>query len=214
MSTREQVYQLNSIEDDQKTISTIVEHISKHTAIKQLKDSEWSSIKKQLQLYDIFKEYHSTALFDVYTIEHTYPFKLLIVTTTSILERVTHKTVIIREDVPDHGFVGFVQLKKDYAHTYIRPETISDKLNELLHRVEIDFEINKNFSRKYYVLSSDEEALKSQISPKLLDIIASYDNLEIEIVNRILIVRTRNRISQKSADTIIQVLKEICDGKN
>ncbi len=214
MSSREQFYQLNSIEEDQKILSTIIEQIAKQTPLRLLKDSEKIQIKKQLQLYDSFKEYRTTSLFDAYVIEHSHPFKLLIVTTTSILQRVAYKKVILSENVPDHGFVGFVQLKKNYAHTYLRPETISDKLNELLHRVEIDFEINKKFSKKYYALSSDEKALRSQISPELLNTIANYDDLEIEIINKMLIVRTRNRISQKSADTVIQFLKEICNGIN
>lgn len=212
--SKKHFYQLNSYEEDQKIISNVLNQISKQIDVRLIKESEQSKIRKQLEKFGSFKEYPMVALFDAYSIEHSYPFKLFILTTNSTIDRIVHRNQINRETIVEHEFVGFVQLQKDYPHAFIRPETIADKFNEMINPIEVDFEISKKFSRKYYVLTTDDITLRSQVSPEFLSSIANYDGLEIEILNRMLLVRTRSRISQKSAFKIINFLGRLCDGKN
>ncbi len=212
--SKKHIYQLNSYEEDQEIISNVVEQISKQIGIRLISDPEQSKIRRQLGKFDSFKEYPIVALFDAYLIEHSHSFKLLILTTNSTIDRIVHRNQINRETIVEHEFVGLVQLNKNYAHTYIRPETISDKINEWFNPVEIDFDIDKKFSRKYYVLTSDEQTLRGQVSQQFLNSISNYNGLEIEILNSTLMVRNRNRISQKSAFKIVNFLGRICNGDN
>ncbi len=212
--SKKRIYQLNSYEEDQKLISKVLGEISRQIGITNIKDSDQAKLRKELGMFDSFKEYPLVALFDAYEIQHAYPFNLLILTTNSTIDRIVHRKQINRETIVEHEFVGMGQLQKDYGHVYIRPETIADKINEWVNPIEIDFKTNKKFSQKYYVLASDEPKLREQIASEFLNSISYYGKLEIEILYNRLIVRTRSRISLKSAIKIVNFLGRICNGKN
>lgn len=212
--SKEHVYQLNTYEEDQKILHEVFKEISEHIGIKKIRDSEQPKIGKQLSRYNSFKEYPLVALFDAYAIQHSHPFELLVVTTNSTIDRIVSKHQINRETIVEHEYVGLARLKKNYGHTFIRPETITDKINELFNPVEVDFESAKSFNNKYYVLTDNEQNLRNQITTNFLNTISKYDGLEIEIINKTLILRTRSRISLKSATKVVNCMARISDGKN
>lgn len=110
--------------------------------------------------------------------------------------------------------IGLAELRKDYGRALIRPETIADKIAEVFKHVELDFENDKEFSRKYYVLSNNESKFRMQVTTQFLNCIAKFDNLEIEINGTVLIVRTRKPFSSEIAKSLADFLVEINDGLN
>lgn len=212
--SKEFVYQLNSYKKDQKIISGFLEEIGKQVPIKRHQEVVQSNIRKQLSAFDALKKYPLVVLFDAFSIAHPYPFNLLILTTNSTIDRIVNRNQINRETIVEHEFVGFVALQNDYAHTYIRPETFADKINEWVDPVEVDFEEDKAFSRKYYALTTDEAQFRSQVSPAFLAAIAHYDGLEIEIINNLMLLRTKTRISQESGFKMVNVMARLCNGEN
>lgn len=77
-------------------------------------------------------------------------------------------------------FFGAIKLKKSYPRILIRPETMEDKIAELIQPVEIDFKEHKSFSKNYYVLSNEKENIKSFLINDLLNYLSTTKNLSIE----------------------------------
>lgn len=110
--------------------------------------------------------------------------------------------------------IGIVRLSKDYGRVFIRPETMEDKITELFTRIEVDFEVETQFNRKYFVVTDNEQRLRSQVTPHLLRAIAKQDDLEIEIKSHVLFVRTRHPYTPDTATTLAEFLAEINNGSN
>ncbi|MCT4615499.1 MAG: hypothetical protein N4A49_11560 [Marinifilaceae bacterium] len=80
-------------------------------------------------------------------------------------------------------FVGYLKHSLDLAHTLIRPETFEDKLRELFNREEIDFKEYKKFSRRYYVLSNNENRLRDWLNDEFVGCLQNLDGFSIEFLN-------------------------------
>lgn len=110
--------------------------------------------------------------------------------------------------------IGIVRLTKDYGRVFIRPETIEDKITELFSKVEVDFEDEIMFNRKYYTVADHEERLRTQVTSHFLRTIAKFDDLEIEINGHNLFVRTRHPYAPETATVLAEFLAEINNGSN
>ena len=103
----------------------------------------------------------------------------------------SHKTPQSKHQFSEFELVGIAILKNDYGHTFIQPETIADKINELFDKVELDFECDKIFSSKFYVLSDEEEKFRASCTPGFMKAIRKAGEIHIEILGRTLLVRYR-----------------------
>lgn len=74
----------------------------------------------------------------------------------------------------------------DLGRVFMRPESLSDKISESYHHVEIDFDHSPEFSDKYYVLAEDESRLRAGVTSALLDAIGAIDGLVIEICDGVM----------------------------
>jgi hypothetical protein len=92
---------------------------------------------------------------------------------------------------------GIASLARSYGHVLIRPETTLDKIRELIHHAEIDFEDDKEFSRQFYVLANEEDGARKLLGSGLRQTIAELGlkDFMIEVVDRVMIVG-----DNKSAD--------------
>jgi len=85
---------------------------------------------------------------------------------------------------------GYVNLKKDFGRVLIRRETFTDKVLSIIHPVELEFEDDKAFSRKFYVVANDPDkafaAMNFDFRNVIMDI--KNENMIIEIVNNTLII--------------------------
>jgi hypothetical protein len=88
-------------------------------------------------------------------------------------------------------------LKQDFGRVMIRPETLADKLIELIHPIELDFKEDKAFSDTFYVLINDYqkavEGIDRNFRNAVMDI--RVDDFVIEIVDHTLLVGSRKTIS-------------------
>jgi len=207
-------FQRMTFAEDKQTIADSLIAIASQCSLKKINKKQEKKIQKSFSRFDSFKQYRQVFLFDSFELTKNANKSLLaIVSINSIVESIDEHQ-LNRENLTELEFVGLADLKKDYGRVYIRPETIADKLNELIDPIEIDFAFDKAFSRKYFVLTTDEHKLREQVTSNFLSVIRKYKGLEIEIDRSTLMVRLRKRISVKNARIITEFLTEINNGNN
>ena len=106
---------------------------------------------------------------------------------------------------------GTVLLKKDYGHVFIRTETFLDKIHELINPIELDFEDDKEFSKTFFVLTTDKQKTELQLTPlfrKLMMEIPLKD-IMIEISGNRLITGNKKVIQTDTAVAFTKFLESI-----
>jgi len=92
-------------------------------------------------------------------------------------------------DGDDYQTWVLVYLKNDFDRVLIRRETLADKLIELVHPVELDFEDDKAFSDTFYVLVNDRNkairGMDRNFRNAVMDL--RHDHFIIEILGHTLI---------------------------
>jgi hypothetical protein len=106
-----------------------------------------------------------------------------------------------RAGFTDQQTWALAYLKKDFGRVLIRRETLTDKIIELIHPVELDFEEDKAFSDTFYVLVNDREKAKSAIDRNFRNAVMDirHENFVIEIVEHTLIIGNQESISPEKA---------------
>lgn len=96
----------------------------------------------------------------------------------------------------EHQSWALAYLKKDCGRALIRPETLADKLIELVHPVELDFEGDKAFSDTFYVLVNDRYKAESAMNRDFRNVVMDmrHEDLVIEIIGHTLIIGHRKPI--------------------
>jgi len=96
-------------------------------------------------------------------------------------------------------FWGYYKLKEDYGHILIRTETILDKIHELINPIELDFEDDKTFSQRFFVLTNNKFKAQLRINNTLRDIIKQIPLSEIiiEIKGNDLLVGDKKAITEE-----------------
>jgi hypothetical protein len=64
---------------------------------------------------------------------------------------------VTRYDYYKYQVWAFITLNKDFGQVLIRHETFNDKIVGLLHPCELNFKDDKEFDRKFYVVTNDEQ---------------------------------------------------------
>jgi len=105
--------------------------------------------------------------------------------------------------------IGITSLNYEIGHVLITPETVVEKLIEFINPVEVDFDENKKFSSRYYVLASDEKKLRENINLKLLEQINKHKGLYIEITNKLVLIRTLKPVDTDSIRPIVELIEDI-----
>jgi hypothetical protein len=152
-----------------------------------------------LDQFEVFKNYADIALRDSYVIEHLNNKSYMLLIQTHMRSVSTKATVIT--DYFEYHIWALAYLKKDFGRALIRRETLADKIIELVHPVELDFEEDKAFSDTFYVLVNDLQkatlAIDRNFRNAVMDI--REDDFIIEIVEHTLIIGDRKPISPERA---------------
>jgi hypothetical protein len=107
-------------------------------------------------------------------------------------------------------FFAILTLKKEFPHTLIYPETLSEKIADIFTKAELDFEDQKKFSRKFYTLTKDEEKLLNLLNNKPLNDLVKYKNMELEIYKNLCLLRhSRKPVSKTEAAYICELANVI-----
>jgi hypothetical protein len=117
-------------------------------------------------------------------------------------------------DISDYELIGMALLKKKYGKVLIRPETIEDKINDLFTHLDIDFDFDKKFSKKYCVLADNESQFRNTVSKQFIETIREIDGIEIEIDDHVLITRLRKQFTPENGEIIAHFITTINNGYN
>jgi len=95
---------------------------------------------------------------------------------------------------------GLVNLKSDFGHILIKPETFLDKIHDLINPVDLDFKDDPEFSKKYLVVSNDRLKAEMQMSQSFRNYVKqiSLKEFVIEMVNNKLIIGDKKVVSLES----------------
>lgn len=96
---------------------------------------------------------------------------------------------------------GIAYLKNDFGRVKIRRETLTDKIIELVHPIELDFDEDMPFSDTFYVLVDDRKKAAAAINRNFRNAVMDIreDNFVIEIAGHTLIIGDKNPISYEKA---------------
>src|SRR5262249_33376593 len=109
---------------------------------------------------------------------------------------------------------GIMNLQNDAGHILIKPETIIDKIHDLINPIEIDFPDDPNFSRNYYVVTNDESKARSEINNSFREQVKKLRGKEfiIEIFRDNLIIGDRKIIDEDSAISFVRFMNDVSTG--
>ncbi|MBK0380901.1 hypothetical protein [Mucilaginibacter segetis] len=155
-------------------------------------------INFHLEDFEAFNAYHSFNVRDSYVIKNGYSDCYLLFADTH-LKKVISKSKVT--DVYEHQTWALAYLKHDLGRVKIRPETLVDKIAELIHPIELDFKEDKAFSDTFYVLVDDHEKAVKGIDRTFRNAVMDIreDDFVIEIVNHTLIIGNKKPVSPKKA---------------
>lgn len=207
-------FQRTTLAEDKQIIADCLEVLSAEYSLAKIPKHREGSIQRDLSRFDTLKEYEQVFIHDGIELKKDKDKSLIVTLSINSIVEVKHQHRIVRENITEFEFVGLATLKKDYGRVYIRTETLTDKLIELINPKEIDFDIDAAFSRNYFVLTNNELKLRKQVTANFLSAINKHKGLEIEIDGNTLMVRLRQRVSLKAAKTISEFLADINNGEN
>lgn len=103
-------------------------------------------------------------------------------------------------------------LKKDFGRVLIRPETLADKIIELIHPVELDFDDDKAFSDTFYVLVNDRWKADISMDRNFRNVVMDmrHEDVVIEIIDHTLIIGHRRPVSPESAIQLAEFVVRLC----
>ncbi len=105
-----------------------------------------------------------------------------------------------------------VYLKNDFDRVLIRRETLTDKLIELIHPVELDFEDDKAFSDTFYVLVNDRNKALRGIDRSFRNAVMDlrHDDFVIEIIGHTLIAGRKGPTMPGMAVHLAEFAERLC----
>lgn len=163
-----------------------------------------------LQQFEAFKNYLDISVRNSYVIrqDNNNDCYVLFIDT---LSKNKHENGHIT-DHHDHQVWALAYLKQDFGRVKIRPETLTDKILELVHPIELDFPEDRAFSDTFYLLISDHEkalaAIDRNFRNTVMDI-REYDLL-IEIVEHTLVIGSHKPISPDIAVHLAEFVSRLC----
>ncbi len=105
---------------------------------------------------------------------------------------------------------GLKTLKNNYGNIFLRDENIYDKVAEIFNKTEIDFQEDKEFSNRYYLVSDQVDKTRFSFNSKIRSYfkeIPKSENYIFEIAENIIIVGNRKPINQYYSHQIANFLK-------
>lgn len=128
------------------------------------------------------------------------------------IEKGSYRAAKLSSDSYECHTWALAYLKKDFGRVLIRPETLADKLIELVHPVELDFEEDKAFSDTWYVLTNDrwkaEAAMDRNFRNAVMDV--RHDHVIIEIIDHTLIIGHNRLASPDASLQLVEFAVRLC----
>lgn len=184
-----------------------------NSTLRRLTESEEEMIVSNLSRFDTFENYSLALLTEAMEIQKNGISSYLLLLNLQTIVKGT-RTPQTETTISDYELIGVALLKKKYGRVLIKPETIEDKINDLFSHVDIDFDFDKEFSKKYWVIATNESLFRNNISTQFIETIRDVDGLEIEIDDNVLIARLRKQFTPENGEIIARFITGINNGRN
>lgn len=128
------------------------------------------------------------------------------------VKRGNHGTATSTHDHSECQTWALAYVKKDFGRVLIRPETLADKLIELVHPVELDFEDDKAFSDTFYVLVNDRWKAEMAMDRNFRNVVMDmrHEDIVIEVIDHTLIIGYRKEVSPDTALQLADFVVRVC----
>jgi len=175
----------------------------------KLKVQHTGNIDFHLEQFEIFKGYETVNIRGSYVIKQdngNNGYILFVESTKSIAGRYEH---YLKSEFQTWA-VAF--MKSDFDRVLIRHETLADKIIELVHPVELDFEDDKAFSDTWYVLVNDRNKAARSIDRSFRNSVMDlrHDDFMIEIIGHTLIAGSLYSIMPETAVHLAEFVERLC----
>lgn len=174
-------------------------------SVEKIVNNHFTKLEDFLEDYYLYRPYNIQMLLEAHWIrqDDLKVIHCLIATdklSSELGEEVEHEKPVLTD--PYQFFL--IDLKKDYGKALIRPETFGDKVFEVLIPQEIDFPEHPGFSDKYYFYTDEDnkEKTRAAMTPEILEAIYQYDELVIQIVRNIMLVKRLRRITPEDCQEL------------
>lgn len=190
--------------------------IDKYDDIYKLLRSKFSAeptgnINFHLENFEVFKGCTNVNVKGSYVIKNTRSDSYMLFVETHQVKRNSLPSESPRYDHYEYQTWGLAYLKKDFGRVLIRPETLADKIIELVHPVELDFDDDKAFSDTFYVLVNDRSKANISIDRNFRNVVMDmrHEDIVIEIINHTLIIGYRRPITPDSSVKLAEFVARI-----
>lgn len=168
-----------------------------------------NDINFQLEQFEVFRRYINVNIRGSFVIKQDDNNDCYIIFVETI-SRVNAKYGMV--DVPKYQVWAIAYVKRNFGRMLIRRETLADKIIELVHPVELDFEEDKPFSDTFYVLVNDREKATQAIDRNFRNAVMDIrvDNFIVEVVEHSLIIGNYDPISPQKTVHLAEFITRIC----
>ncbi|HTI58031.1 hypothetical protein [Mucilaginibacter sp.] len=170
------------------------------------------NIDFRLQDFEVFRGCNNVNIRGSYVIKNSRTDCYILFVEIHKIKKGGLGTVPPTYDYYEYQTWALAYVKKDFGRVFIRPETLADKIVELVHPVELDFADDKAFSDIFYVLVNDrwkaESAMDRNFRNAVMDV--RHEDILIEIIDHTLIIGHRHQVSPESSQQLADFVARIC----
>lgn len=132
-------------------------------------------------------------------------------TFTQVAYKASYANKSVYPPIKEYQTWGVALLKNNFGHILIKAETLLDKIHDLINPVELDFEDDKEFSKKFYVATNDKLKASLQMSQSFRNLIKNIQskNFVIEIINNTLIIGNKKVVEIETSLDFVEFLDKV-----
>ena len=179
---------------DIDSITNIYDHLKKNFLIDY--DSKFTCNLSEFELFNYYKDVNIGQVISVNNNIATF-----YLTFTQVAYKLPTASKYLSPATCEYQTWGIAILKSNYGHILMKPETILDRIHDLINPTKIDFEDDRKFSEKFYAVTTDELKAKSKIDLSFRNAVESIQTKDffIEIIDNKLIIGNKKTIEVDSA---------------
>jgi hypothetical protein len=116
-----------------------------------------------------------------------------------------------RHSVNQYEAWGVAALHNNFGHVFIKPEGFKEKLIELIKPMELDFEEDPAFSKRFYVLAKDQQKAIRHINPSFRTALlnAGLKNFALEIHQNMLLIGNNKYLNPADAENFARFVQKV-----
>ena len=198
-----------SYKEDWNTINQAFQSLCKTCTLKEISEEVKHHLNERLGAFDSLANFEPIYFIDAIEIsQETCSYQLILLNVNSDTTGQGIKGMREQSQVT-YEPAAVIKLCNNYGHVLMRPEMLSDKISELFRKIEIDFDIEPEFSKNYFVLSEEEDLFTNTISRSTLNTIGKYKGLFIEINEGYMLIYLKKGLSKESISILANVSYQI-----